>query len=118
MTPTQPRKPMTAPMTVTPGPAASVPTVQTPAATPKKKRPILAIVSVLAVIVLIVVAVIVWKAMNPGPPLPTAPTPRLVEYVTSEKFKTTEFGRQKELLGALDTREDEIEKQYRGGKLA
>ena len=116
MTPTTPRKQMPAPITVTPGPN---PPPQGPATPPKKKKPILAIVSVLAMIVVIVGAVWVWKILHPGPPLPTAPTPKLVEWVTSpERVKATDFGRVKELIGALDNREDEIEKMWRAGKLS
>ena len=117
MTPTTPRKPMTAPITVTPGPAGNGPGAASTAA-PAKKKPILAIVAVLAVILIVVGAVWGWKLMHPGPPLPTAPTPKLVAWTVSENMKTTEFSRQKELLGALDSREDEIETMYRSGKLS
>src|ERR1051325_5982567 len=108
MTPTTPRKPMTAPMTVATGPAGNNPPPTAAPTTAKKKKPILAIVSVLALVVIVTGVIVVWKIMHPGPPLPTAPTAKIVEWTTSEKMKTTEFGRQKELLGALDNREEEL----------
>ena len=117
MTPTQSRKPMPAPITVTAG-GGNGPGAQTPAAPGAKKKPIAAIIAVLALVVIGMGGFITWKMMNPGPPLPTAPTPKIVDHVVSEKFKTTPFDRQKELMGALDNREDEIEKLYRSGKLS
>jgi hypothetical protein len=105
-------------MTVTPSAAGNNPPPQGAGFATKKKKPVFAIVSVLALIVVIVGVVWVWKIMHPGPPLPTAPTPKLVDWVTNqERFKATEFGRQKELLGALDNREEEIEQMFRSHKL-
>jgi hypothetical protein len=83
----------------------------------KKKRPLVAIIAIVALVVAGVGGFILWKTLNPGPPLATAPTSKLADFVTSEKFKTTPFEKKKELMGALDTREDELEKLYRSGKL-
>jgi hypothetical protein len=117
MTPTTPRKTMNAPITVTPPSAANALAAQTPASPAGEKKPIVTIVAIVALIVAGVGGFILWKTLNPGPPLATAPTPKLTEFVVSEKFKTTPYEKQKELMGALDNREDEIEKLYRSGKL-
>jgi len=119
MTPTTPRKPMTAPPASPAGVAGSGPAPQTPAAPPGKKKPIVAIIAVMALVVAAVGGFILWKTLTPGPPLPTAPTVKLAEWIVSEKFKTTPFDKQKELMGALESRESdgELEKTFRAGKL-
>jgi len=118
MTPTTPRKPMPAPMTVTPGPAGNGPAPLSSAVPEKKKKPVMAIAGAAALVLVIVGAIVIWKIMHPGPPIPTAPTPKIVDYVISEPFKTVPYDTKIKLLAALDNREDEMEKLYRGGKLS
>jgi hypothetical protein len=77
-----------------------------------------AIIAVLALIVAGVGGWFLWKTFHPAPPLPTAPTEQLVAYVGSPKFIEATWDKKPQYLGALDTREEEIEKLYRSGKLS
>jgi len=97
--------------------AGNAPAPQSPTAPPAKKKPIVAIIAVLALVVAAVGGFFMWKTLNPGPPLPTAPTDKLVVYVTSPKFMDAPADKKPVYLGALETREDEVEKLYRSGKL-
>jgi hypothetical protein len=109
-------------MTVSP-PAATAsagngPGAQSAATPPAKKKPLVAIIAVIALVVAAVGGFFLWKTLNPGPPLPTAPTDKLVSYVLSPKFMDSPAAKKPEYLGALEKREDEVEKLYRSGKLS
>jgi hypothetical protein len=109
-------------MTVTPpaaaGAAGNGPAGASPAAPAKKKKPIVAIIAVVALLVAGVGGFFLWKTLNPGPPLPTAPTETLVKYVLSPKFMEAPADKKPQYLGALENREDEVEKLFRSGKLS
>jgi len=87
MTPTTPRKPMTSPVTAPAGSAGNGPAAQAANAPVQKKKPLVAIVAVAALLVAIVGGWILWKTLHSGPPLPTAPTDKLVPYAIAAKFK-------------------------------
>src|SRR3954469_22466591 len=116
MTPTTPRKPITTP----PAPAGSAgngPTAQGAAAPEEKKKHLVALIAVVALAVAAVGLWFLWKTLHPGPPLPTAPTDKLVPYVLSPKFSEATWDKKQLYLGALEKREEEVEKLYKAGKL-
>jgi hypothetical protein len=118
MTPTTPRKPMPTLQAAPPAAAGNSPAAQTGSAAAPKKKPIVAIIAVLALVVAGVGGFVAWKMLNPAPPLPTAPTDKLVAYVTSPKFLQAPLDKKMPYMGALDSREDEFEKLFRSGKLS
>jgi hypothetical protein len=117
MTPTTPRKPITSPATAPAGTAGNGPAAQGANPPVEKKKPLVAIIAIVALVVAIVAGWILWKTLRPGPPLPTAPTEKLVPYVISPKFNEASWDKKQLYLGAVEKREDEVEKLYRGGKL-
>jgi len=117
MTPTTPRKPMTSPVTAPPASAGNGPAPQAAHPPVEKKKPIVAIIAVVALVVAAVGGWLLWKTLHPGPPLPTAPTDKLVPYVISPKFNEAPWDKKQLYLGALEKREDEVEKLYKSGKL-
>ena len=117
MTPTTPRKPMTSPVTAPAGSAGNGPAGQGANAPVQKKKPLVAIIAVAALVVAVVGGWILWKTLHPGPPLPTAPTDKLVPYVISAKFNEATWDKKQLYLGAVEKREEEVEKMYKAGKL-
>src|SRR5258706_12112404 len=116
MTPTTPRKPITSPVTVPAGSAGNGPAAQTANAPAQKKKPLIAIIAVAALLVAIICGWFLWKTLHPGPPLPTAPTEKLVPYVISAKFSEASWDKKQLYLGAVEKREEEVEKLYKVGK--
>jgi len=108
---------MTAPPAAPAGSAGNGPAAATPAPPEAKKKPIIAIIAVLALIVASAGAWILWKTLHPGPPLPSAPTDKLVPYVISAKFNEASWENKQLYLGAVEKREEEVEKMYKAGKL-
>lgn len=118
MTPTTPRKPMTAPQTVAPA-AGNAPPAQTPAgAAPGKKKHLVAIIAIAALVVAGAGGIVLWKTLNPGPPPPTGPSDRIAAFVSSSKFAEVPWSKKLEYFGTSDQREEEYEKLYRAGKLS
>jgi len=117
MTPTTPRKPITAPLATPAGSAGNGPAPQRAGAPAEKKKRLVALIAVLALVVAGVGLWFLWKTLHPGPPPPTAPTEKLVPYVISPKFLETSWDKKQLYLGAVEKREEEVEKLYRAGKL-
>ena len=105
MTPTTPRKAMTVTPPVAAGVAGNGPAGASPAAPAKKKKPVVAIIAVVALLVAGVGGFFLWKTLNPGPPLTTAPTETLVKYVLSPKFMEAPGDKKPLYLGALENRQ-------------
>jgi len=108
---------MTSPGTAPAGSAGNGPATPTTAPPAGSKKRLLAIIAGLALVVACVGGWFLWKTLHPGPPLPTAPTDKLVPYVISPKFKDASWDQKQLYLGAVEKREDEVEKMYRTGKL-
>jgi len=117
MTPTTPRKPITTPITAPAGTAGNGPPAPGANAPLQKKKPLVAIIAMVALVVAIIGGWILWKTLHPGPPLPTAPTEKLVPYVISPKFNEATWDNKQKYLGQLDKRESELEKMFKAGKL-
>jgi len=117
MTPTTPRKPITAPPTAPAGSAGNGPAAPGAKVPAEKKKPVVAIIAVVALVVACVGGWFLWKSLHPGPPLPTAPTDKLVPYVISPKFNEAPWDKKELYLGAVEKREEEVEKLYKSGKL-
>jgi hypothetical protein len=116
MTPTQQKRPMGVVAAATGnGPGAAAAGEGAPVA--KNKKPLVAMIAIVALVVAIGGGIALWKTMHPGPPPVTAPTEKLVAFVTSEGFFKMPYEKQKEYLGALDSRGDELEKLWRGQRL-
>ncbi len=85
----------------------------------KKKKPWL-LVSGIALLVLVAVGSWwIWKVMNPGPPLLTAPTENLANFILSPDFPKRSFEQQHAYLDVIDQRYDdkECQKLWQAGKL-
>ncbi|HEV8604962.1 MAG TPA: hypothetical protein VGQ99_06330 [Tepidisphaeraceae bacterium] len=78
----------------------------------------MAIIAIVALVVAAVGGWFLWKTLHPGPPLATAPTDKLVPFVIGPKFNELPMEKKALYLGALETREDELEKLFRAGKLS
>src|SRR5882762_6445715 len=102
MTPTTPRKPITSPVTAPAGSAGNGPGGQAANAPVQKKKSLVAIIAAAALLVAIVGGWFLWKALHPSPPLPTAPTEKLVPYVISAKFSEASWDKKQLYLGALE----------------
>ena len=85
----------------------------------KNNKRLAAIVAVLALVVAIVGGIFLWKTLHPGPPPLTSTTLTLGQFVLSEPFMKLPYDKQKEYLGALETRnsDDELEKLWKAQKL-
>jgi hypothetical protein len=120
MTPTTPRKPVTVSGLAPVGAAGNGPGAATPAggAPAAKKKPIVAIIAMLALLVAAVGGWFLWKTLHPSPPPATAPTDKLVPFVIGPKFNELPWEKKQLYLGAIETREEELDKLFRAGKLS